>query len=342
MEIIVPAAGLSTRFPGMRPKFTLTDYSGKLMLHRAIEPYIDIYPITVTILKEHDNKFNIEELIKDEISSKINVLKLERPTTGPADTVYQTIKKSKIDTNKSIFIKDCDSFFDHKICDGNYICVTKVRDHKILKHLAAKSFVISNNNGIVNSIIEKEVVSDTFCIGGYKFDTAEMFCKHFESLQMNEHEIFVSHIIQSCILQNNIFLEVVSENYIDVGTAQEWWEYNNSKPTIFCDIDGTVIVAAPRNKYHEPVKPLLDNVKVLLEKQTEGAQLIFTTARPISAYDITYNVLLNLGFKNFVLLAGLHNSKRILINDFNNSNPYPRAEAINIKRDTNDIREYLK
>ena len=34
MEIILPAAGLSTRFPNMRPKFTLTDYKGMMMFDR--------------------------------------------------------------------------------------------------------------------------------------------------------------------------------------------------------------------------------------------------------------------------------------------------------------------
>jgi 2-C-methyl-D-erythritol 4-phosphate cytidylyltransferase len=36
MEIIIPAAGLSTRFPNMRPKYTLTDYTGKMMIEKSI------------------------------------------------------------------------------------------------------------------------------------------------------------------------------------------------------------------------------------------------------------------------------------------------------------------
>ena len=39
MEIIVPAAGLSTRFPNMRPKYTLTDFTGKMMFEKAIAPF---------------------------------------------------------------------------------------------------------------------------------------------------------------------------------------------------------------------------------------------------------------------------------------------------------------
>ena len=42
------------------------------------------------------------------------------------------------------------------------------------------------------------------------------------------------------ILQNSIFFESEVENFIDVGTAEDWFDYNN-KPTYFCDIDGTII-----------------------------------------------------------------------------------------------------
>ena len=37
MEIILPCAGLSSRFPNLRPKYLLTDYSGKMMIEGAIK-----------------------------------------------------------------------------------------------------------------------------------------------------------------------------------------------------------------------------------------------------------------------------------------------------------------
>ena len=57
-----------------------------------------------------------------------------------------------------------------------------------------------------------------------------------------------------------------------------------------------------------------------------------------------YNAMIladRLGFKNYTLIIGLLNSKRILINDFNKSNPYPRALAINIHRDKDELGDYL-
>ena len=52
MEIVLPAAGLSTRFPNMKPKYILADYKGKMMFESAIKHYLGKYNITIGILKE--------------------------------------------------------------------------------------------------------------------------------------------------------------------------------------------------------------------------------------------------------------------------------------------------
>ena len=66
MEIIMPAAGLSTRFPNMRPKYTLTDYSGKMMFEKAIAPLIKKHHITIGLLEEHEEKYNISKYVEQE------------------------------------------------------------------------------------------------------------------------------------------------------------------------------------------------------------------------------------------------------------------------------------
>jgi bifunctional N-acetylglucosamine-1-phosphate-uridyltransferase/glucosamine-1-phosphate-acetyltransferase GlmU-like protein len=206
MEIIVPAAGLSTRFPNMRPKFILTDFSGKSMLERAIEPFLGKYKITVGILQEHDVEFGIRDCFKSQFGNNVNLVVLKQRTNGPADTVYQIIKQSNIFGNQEILVKDCDSFFDHAVTSGNYVCISKISEHEVLKRLSAKSFIVSNDQGIITNIIEKQVVSDKFCVGGYKFESAKLFCDVFEKLKnKNIGEIFVSHVIEDC-LYNNIII----------------------------------------------------------------------------------------------------------------------------------------
>jgi 2-C-methyl-D-erythritol 4-phosphate cytidylyltransferase len=56
MEIIMPAAGLSTRFPNMRPKYSLTDYSGKMMFEKSLSPFIGKHHVTIGLLQEHEDK----------------------------------------------------------------------------------------------------------------------------------------------------------------------------------------------------------------------------------------------------------------------------------------------
>ena len=341
MEIILPAAGLSTRFPNMRPKFTLTDYKGMMMFERAIQYYIGKYNVTIGILKEHDTKYNISTYIKNTYDKLVNVVVLDELTTGPAHTVYEILKKANISDDKEFFIKDCDSFFDHVPTEGNYVCVSSITEHEVLKRLASKSFVISNDQGIINNIIEKKVVSDKFCVGGYKFDNVGLYKQTYEKLRgKNVKEIFVSHIIQDCLHNNHIFLEKQITNYIDVGTAEDWFEYND-RPVIFCDIDGTIIKAQPKAMYDEAPVALEENVKTILKYQNKGSQIIFTTARHKKYDDRTREILDSLGFKDYQLVSGLQNVKRILINDYNEAKPHPRAIAVNLKRDTDNLKDFI-
>jgi choline kinase len=341
MEIIVPAAGLSTRFPNMRPKYTLAGYDGRTMLYNSLKPYIGKYRIVVGVLKEHIEKYNVVKLINSDIgSSNIDIVSLPAPTKGPADTVNAIIKLGDVNLNSSILIKDCDSFFDHEITDGNYVCTSIISDHQVLRKLGNKSFVVSNDQDIIINIIEKDIVSDKFCVGGYKFESAKLFCDSFKYIKDGTTELFVSHVIHYALTDNNIFINKKVSNYTDVGTIEEWTSFNN-RPVIFCDIDGTIVKAVPALLDSVPTVPLPHNIKKLIDMQNKGSQLIFTTARKQSKYEQTFNMLEDLGFKNFQLICGLQNSPRILINDYNNANPFPRATAINLKRDSDNLEDYL-
>jgi hypothetical protein len=340
MEIIVPAAGLSTRFPDMKPKYLLYDYKGELMIRNALRQFLGEFNITIGILKEHDEKYSASQFLKHEFGDQVNVVVLDQPTRGPADTVYQIINLADIQ-DSPIFIKDCDSFFDHVVESGNYVCVSNISQHEVLKKLSSKSFTVANENDIITDIVEKQVVSDTFCVGGYKFRSSLQFKSVFESIQ-SSREVFVSDVIGLMLGFGEIFFNKQVSNYTDVGTASDWFEYND-KPVIFCDIDGTVIEAQSRLDLEakKPVVPLQKNINRLLQLQARGAQFIFVTARETQYKSLTREMLYTLGFKSFDLIVGVQNASRILINDYNNSNPYPRATAINIKRNSDNLEDFL-
>lgn len=227
MEIIVPAAGLSTRFPNLPPKYLLTDSNGDMMIRKAIEPYLN-HHITIGILQEHDEKYNAKEKIRDQFyKNSIDLVVLPQVTKGPAATIAEIIERTKIIGD--FLVKDCDSYFEHEITEGNYVCVSKVKENDILYNLAGKSFVQTNEQGIITEIIEKQVISDKFCVGGYKFGDVEEYMDAYKIISTTiQNEIFVSHIIQFMLLENNIFIENLVTNYSDVGTIEEWKKYNDA------------------------------------------------------------------------------------------------------------------
>jgi hypothetical protein len=52
-------------------------------------------------------------------------------------------------------------------------------------------------------------------------------------------------------------------------------------------------------------------------------------------------MLKDLGFVDCKLISGLPNTKRVLINDYNDANPWPRAVAVNIKRDQDNLSDFI-
>jgi hypothetical protein len=212
-----------------------------------------------------------------------------------------------------------------------------------LNKLASKSFVKYNDQDIITDIIEKKVVSDSFCVGGYKFASANEYLAAYDELKDRGDELFVSHIIQSMLNDGNLWKKVFVANYVDVGTADDWHKYNDM-PVLFCDIDGTLVKAQSRygnNGYDTVPNVLKENVKRIREYHDKGCQIFFTTARPHTYREQTDKMIRSLGFTNYQLITGLHNARRVLINDYNTSNPYPRAEAINIYRDHDNLKDCI-
>ena len=337
----MPCAGLSTRFPNMRPKYLLSDYNNRLMIENAAKNFIGKYNITIAILKQHNEMFNAENKLREAFGDKVNIVVLDEPTSGPADTVYQTIMKAKyfFTSVSPMLIKDCDGFYDTDLVDGNAIYVSKLSKNPDIRNAPAKSYTITNEQGIITSVVEKQIVSNSFCVGGYQFASIGEYVDTFEKLKDNAtSEIFVSNIIDYMISNGAVFNEKEVENFIDVGTADDWFKFNN-KPTYFCDIDGTIVKT--KDFHDDPYEPIQKNVDALLKEQARGCKLVFVTARNKRYEDYTNKMLTEMGFVNYVLVMETNHSRRVLINDYANSNPFPSAVALNLKRDSDNLGDMI-
>lgn len=342
MVTIFPCAGQSSRFPGTRPKYLLTDYSGKIMVERAA---LGIQgPKVFVVLQEHVEQYDSENILIDtfgDIGSQIIIL--EKPTNGPAETVYQALQQ--LDFQGPFLIRDCDSFFSFDTQSGNVVYTSKLSNNLDLKGVSQLSYVICNDQNIVSNIVEKRVASDDFCVGGYQFENKESYMKAYEAIKSSGGELFISNIIGYMITQGEVFMNKEVQDYVNVGVLEAWQKFND-RPTIFCDIDGVVVynqASVGKNSYNRSIPvPIKENIEQLHRLMNNGSQIIFVTARSKEFHKVTRKMLDDIGFSDCDLIMGLHHSKRILINDFAESNQYPTAIAINLERNTNKLKNYLK
>jgi hypothetical protein len=328
----------------MRPKWLLTMPCGSLMLEKAISK-IDISNferIIVVCLQEHVDKYlDFDKFIKriqTKIFEKIEVVILKTTTKSQSETISECIKEVNI--KGPIFIKDCDNEFKYSFGGKNEISVINLKAVNLID-AKNKSYVQTNDLNIVFNIAEKQVISNSFCCGGYGFKNAEDFMMHYQKLQKNiDGEIYISHVIHDMILSGENFEAINASEYIDWGTKKEYLTYTQKHVTVFCDIDGVLLEngsAISTNGWK--TKPIIENVEALKKLQENGLlYLVITTSRPLSELEYTLECLESVGLKPDNYLFGLPHCKRYLINDFATTNPYPSALAINIDRNSNKLK----
>jgi hypothetical protein len=348
MNIILPVAGKSSRFPNVRPKWLLTNPNGNFMIVDSIlgMELNDIESLNLIYLKEHEEIFAfkkglLENLKKYNLDSLINFIELEKETSHQVETIQLGLKS--IGKDISFIIKDCDNSFKVNITslDNNFVSYCRL-DNLKGSDVASKSYLQLDNMNVISNIVEKKVISDKFCCGGYYFKSSNEF---LEYSNIDSSNSFVSDVVFSMILNGKTFIGMECSDYEDWGTITEWQKYKNTFKTLFVDIDGTIVKNS--SSYLKPyigeTDALIENVNYLKELiSTNRVELILTTSRPEEYRDITKKQLFELGLEYRELIMGLQHSKRIIINDFSNTNPYKSCEAINIPRNSDTLKQYLK
>ncbi len=346
--LILPVAGQSSRYEGTRPKFLLTHPNGRLMITESIRGLnpAQFDEIVIIALLEHHKKYDFGSALINEISfeyklkkDKVTIVYLPKPTKSQPETIYEGIKGYEVDGHYSpirgrIIIKDCDNQFTLDVGkrEGNFVAIADLNKAGKI-NAGNKSYVqIGQKNTIVN-IVEKQVISNEFCVGAYGFADVKDFLKYYEELK-NYDSLYVSHIIYKMILDKHLFFTKEVKNYVDWGTLKDWLDYRKKFRTIFCDLDGVLVESS--SGHFEPkwgtTAGIKENIDILNKLKEEGNYVVITTARPHEFTYVTEQQLKKEGIKYDRLFMNLPHSQRILINDFSLTNPYPSATCINLER----------
>lgn len=348
-SLIVPIAGKSSRFPNTRPKWMLTHPKSNLfMVLESIKGInLDFFDkIYFVALKDHQTQFQFEKGFKLELEElnlleKSKLVYLDKPTSSQSETVYKAIKNENIEG--FIMVKDSDNYFKCNITNtNNQVCYYDLNDIESVNP-SNKSYLKIDENGIISNIVEKQVISSTFSIGGYCFNSTLDFISSFEQMEDVEDECYISNIIFDLILENQIFYGNSCSEYKDWGTIEDWNKYKSQYNTLFIDLDGTLV---ENTSYKFPPyigngKPLKNNIKWLQELYNKNqTEIVITTSRPEKYRNITISELQEKQIPYNKLIMGLPHTKRTIINDFAPSNPYPSCSAINISRNIDNLNDF--
>ncbi len=105
-------------------------------------------------------------------------------------------------------------------------------------------------------------------------------------------------------------------------------------PTLFVDIDGTLVKYRNFNELSESIlTPIQDVIDFVNEQYDNGAIIIITTARPSSYNLFTKQELEKIGVKYHQLVMDCGRGTRVVLNDMDPKNPIQRAIGINFVRD---------
>jgi ribonucleotide monophosphatase NagD (HAD superfamily) len=328
MNIIVPACGLSTRFPKRKLKWLLTDPSGKLMIQKALTGlsggYEKIYLVVNKMICADFSKQELKNIMSQ--YRDVEIVVLQHQTSSQVETVAEAIKVCNIDG--PIYVKDTDNYFETEVCPGNYVSTYSLDGGGIAYE--GKSYVKHEGENITE-IVEKKVISSTFCCGGYSFLSALQF------LFYSQGKLYISDVIKDMMKSRIDFKFKMVEGYIDWGDLEVWEKYRSKYRTLFIDIDGVMVLNA--GEYGTPkwgeTAGILENVRYINSLVDTGkTQVVLVTARPEIYRKITEDQLSSEGVKYHVLVMGLLHAKRILINDYSLTNPYMSCAAVNVKRNT--------
>ena len=236
MTIVIPMAGISKRFTQAGysvPKYMLEIENKSLFEHslESFKNYFEESKFLFIARNIHETKKFINEKVKIIGIKKFEIIIIDNPTKGQADTVSIGINKSNIDCSEPILIFNIDTIrpnysFPHEIskCDGLLeVFIDETGDNW--------SFIepIYNTENKVARTTEKNRISNLCSTGLYFFRNKKLFDFGFKELKEsgNNKELYVAPMYNNLISNNNDvrYYVIKKEEVIFCGTPKEYIAY---------------------------------------------------------------------------------------------------------------------
>lgn len=219
--LIIPAASWKDEYNDHIPEIFKMNDKGLMNIINNINglPLREFDHIYFIINKRIDNLYHIKSLMEtalkniglirdddDYIYPRCNVLIIDK-TKNVIDTILTAIDVPQyinFNNDTNIFIKDADGFIEISDLNDENTVYTYTLESVININPSSKSYVQTTADDIILNIIEKRVIGNEFCAGGYYFTDIRKFIELCRLLNNNNYEsLYLSNLIFFDILNNN-------------------------------------------------------------------------------------------------------------------------------------------
>ena len=235
MNIIFSMAGLYSRFKiaGYKePKYLLKNSKGKTILEMVVDNILSSFDFANILFVANSRdivfKSEINKCIHDYKNTSVIFVD---DTDGQAHTVkigIDFLKSELKDFNKKLIVHNIDTillgrdFNEINEFLDNYDGVIDV----IISEYAGYSYVSLNNQGLINEIAEKKVISNFATTGMYCFSNYNQYLECYSKIHSADKELFVSDVYKEYLKKDLTLFKLQSHNAItyEVGTPEQYEE----------------------------------------------------------------------------------------------------------------------
>lgn len=243
--IVIPMAGMSSRFfkAGYeQPKYMLPAHGKSLFAH-CVESF-SAYFSSETFLFIIRDVYGTQEFVADECHrlgiEKFEIVALDEPTRGQAETVFLGLKSSEVSMDENITIFNIDTIrpgFSHPLLNDDIDGYLEVFEGSGDNWSFAKED--PENPGYVTQTAEKNPISDLCSDGLYQFRNIRIFNNAYAKMEaageagLAKGELYIAPMYNYLISagQKVSYVKISDSDIIFSGTPDEYTAFLNTAPS---------------------------------------------------------------------------------------------------------------
>lgn len=220
LNVLIPMAGAGSRFAVAGYTFPkpLIEVNGKPMIQLVVENLNINANFIFIVQKEHYEKYHLQYLLQL-IAPGCHIIQVDGVTQGAACTTL--LAESLINNENPLLIANSDQFLEWNSNECMYAFTANGVDGGIVTFPATHpkwSYVSLDNEGFVEQVAEKKVISNLATAGLYFWKHGKEYVKHAQD--MISHDIKVGNEFYVAPVYNNA---IKAGAKIRVKNAQRMW-----------------------------------------------------------------------------------------------------------------------